>query len=47
MKCPQCGQDLHIFILDDKDDDMFICQVICPKHGELFYFAFVEGELVI
>lgn len=47
MKCPECGQDLHLYILDDKDNDVNAYQLICPEHGELFLFAFIDGELII
>ncbi len=47
MKCPQCNEDLHICILDDRDIDLCACQVICPKHGELLFFALIKGEPII
>jgi len=47
MKCPQCGSALHIYIFDNRDDDILVCRIICRKHGELFYIAIIEGEQVI
>ncbi|WP_157048892.1 hypothetical protein [Syntrophomonas palmitatica] len=47
MKCPKCGQDLHIRILDNRDADMLAVQIICPKHGELFLATSINGVVSI
>lgn len=44
MKCPECGQCLHLYILDDMDNQINAYQIICPKHGELLFLAFIDGE---
>jgi uncharacterized Zn finger protein len=37
MKCPKCGETLHIYITENVDERTLEVVVKCPEHGELLY----------
>lgn len=46
MKCPDCGETVHLYITEDVDENTVEIVVICPEHGTLMH-AFGENVTLI